>query len=54
MGSSYAWQGNDKVGKGKMTIIEAKPDAAMTSKLEFIAPKETGGARYCFASLRPL
>src|SRR5262245_51942507 len=32
-GSSYAWQGNDKVGKGRMTIVEATPPTRLAYRL---------------------
>ncbi len=38
VGSRYVWQGNDDVGKGSMTIIEATPEKALTMRLEFIEP----------------
>src|SRR4051794_22809904 len=45
VGASYSWQGNDKVGQGKMTIADMTPpkpgqaDAAGISyRLEFIKP----------------
>jgi hypothetical protein len=37
-GAMYAWTGNDKVGEGKMTIVEATPTSKVTTKLEFIKP----------------
>jgi len=37
-GSSYAWSGNDKVGEGRMTIVEAKPGERVRIRLEFIKP----------------
>jgi hypothetical protein len=37
-GASYAWQGNDDVGSGKMTVTEALPPSSVTIKLEFIEP----------------
>jgi uncharacterized protein YndB with AHSA1/START domain len=37
-GSSYAWTGNDKVGEGRMTIVEAKPGERVGIRLEFIKP----------------
>ena len=37
-GSSYAWNGNDKVGAGKMTITDAKPNDRVAINLEFIRP----------------
>ena len=36
--ATYAWVGNDKVGEGKMTIIESQPDARVGIRLEFIKP----------------
>jgi hypothetical protein len=38
VGASYAWQGNDQVGKGKMTIVESRPPEKVEYKLEFIEP----------------
>lgn len=38
VGSSLAWSGNDKVGKGKMTISEAKPGEHLGIDLEFFEP----------------
>jgi uncharacterized protein YndB with AHSA1/START domain len=38
VGSSYAWSGNDKVGEGKMTIVEAKPGERLRLRLEFLKP----------------
>jgi hypothetical protein len=43
-GAGYAWQGNDKVGQGQMTILDAKPPGAagepatLSYRLEFIKP----------------
>ena len=37
-GASYAWKGNDKVGEGRMTIIDARPGQLIAIKLEFIKP----------------
>jgi hypothetical protein len=37
-GSIYAWSGNDKVGEGRMTIVEAVPGERVAIKLEFIRP----------------
>lgn len=36
----YTWSGNDDVGQGKMTIIEAKPPRQVGIRLEFITPWE--------------
>ena len=38
VGASYSWQGNDEVGKGRMTIVESQPPSAIEYKLEFIEP----------------
>jgi hypothetical protein len=38
VGATYAWQGNNKVGQGKMTIKDAKPPASITYELQFIKP----------------
>jgi len=40
-GSTYEWQGNDKVGSGRMTIVDAKPSSQIDIKLEFIKPFES-------------
>jgi len=37
-GASYAWNGNDKVGEGRMTILESKADELVSMKLEFSRP----------------
>ena len=36
--ATYAWVGNDKVGEGRMTIVENEPDTRIGIKLEFIKP----------------
>lgn len=38
VGASYAWEGNDDVGKGKMTITESVPPTRLVQRLEFIEP----------------
>jgi hypothetical protein len=37
VGAIYAWEGNDKVGEGRMTIEERSP-ARIVIKLEFLKP----------------
>lgn len=37
-GASYAWQGNKQVGKGRMTITEARAPSLLALKLEFVEP----------------
>jgi hypothetical protein len=38
VGASYAWDGNDKVGSGKQTIVDVKPNELVRVKLEFFKP----------------
>lgn len=33
-----AWSGNDKVGEGKMTVIESKPSDLVRYRLDFVRP----------------
>lgn len=48
-GASFSWAGNHKVGAGKMTIRESKPDALVQLQLEFLKPfKATNGAEFAF------
>ena len=37
-GAQFAWAGNDKVGKGRMEIMESHPADRIKIKLEFIEP----------------
>jgi polyketide cyclase/dehydrase/lipid transport protein len=39
-GSVYAWDGNSKVGQGRMEITDALPPSQVTIKLDFIKPFE--------------
>ena len=49
--ASYSWTGNDKVGEGRMTIVESEPAVGIGIRLEFIKPwTETCQARFAFAS----
>jgi len=41
VGSTYAWEGNDKVGAGKMTILAVKPNEEVQIKLDFLKPFES-------------
>lgn len=41
IGSSYVWDGNDKVGAGRMTITKADPTYIVEIKLEFLRPFAT-------------
>jgi hypothetical protein len=38
VGAKYAWNGNKKVGEGRMTITESKPNEFIHIKLEFLRP----------------
>ena len=49
VGAGYAWEGNDQVGKGRMTVIESTP-SKVAIKLEFLAPwTATNTATFSFA-----
>src|SRR5579871_5170671 len=37
-GAAYAWTGNNKVGEGRMTIVESRPNELVRIKLEFMKP----------------
>ena len=39
-GAWYRWKGNDDIGSGKMTIIEAQPDQVVRHRIEFFEPWE--------------
>jgi hypothetical protein len=39
-GAAMSWSGNDKVGEGKMTVVESRPDEAVTLKVDFVKPFE--------------
>src|ERR1700709_1017938 len=38
VGATYAWQGNSKVGEGKMTISDSQSPVALRLSLELIKP----------------
>jgi uncharacterized protein YndB with AHSA1/START domain len=38
VGAVYSWSGNNKVGEGRMTLTESKPNERVLIKLEFIKP----------------
>lgn len=40
-GAVYSWAGNRDVGKGRMTITDARPAERVAIKLEFLEPMET-------------
>lgn len=37
-GAIFAWAGNNKVGEGRMTLMESRPSELIRIKLEFIKP----------------
>jgi hypothetical protein len=39
-GAAMAWSGNDKVGEGKMTVVESRPNDAVKLKVDFVKPFE--------------
>jgi carbon monoxide dehydrogenase subunit G len=39
-GAAYAWEGNSKVGSGRMEITEAAPSSKVVIKLDFLKPFE--------------
>lgn len=41
LGAQYAWQGNDKVGAGRMEITEAAQPERTVIKLDFLKPFES-------------
>ena len=48
-GASYSWRGNNKVGEGRMTIIESRPNELIRFKLEFFKPMSgTSDAEFTF------
>jgi Polyketide cyclase / dehydrase and lipid transport len=40
VGSTYEWEGNKKVGQGRMEITESAPSSKISIKLDFIKPFE--------------
>ena len=39
-GAAMSWAGNDRVGEGKMTIVESRPGEAVKLKVDFVKPFE--------------
>jgi hypothetical protein len=49
IGASFKWEGNNKVGVGRMTIAESQPDEAIRLRLDFEKPmKATNMAEFTF------
>jgi hypothetical protein len=54
VGASYQWKGNDKVGEGRMTLIEARPAQSVAIRLEFLKPwTSTSTTRFEFTAVDP-
>jgi uncharacterized protein YndB with AHSA1/START domain len=48
-GATFSWAGNSKVGEGRMTIVESRPDELVRIKLEFLKPfAATSTAEFAF------
>ena len=48
-GAAMSWAGNDKVGEGKMTVVESRPDDAVKLKVDFVKPFEgTSNSEFAF------
>jgi hypothetical protein len=48
-GAIYSWNGNNKVGEGRMTILESRPSDFIRINLEFMRPfKATNTADFTF------
>jgi hypothetical protein len=49
VGATMAWDGNSKIGAGRMTITESKPGGLIRFRLEFFKPmKATNVAEFVF------
>jgi carbon monoxide dehydrogenase subunit G len=49
VGAAMSWDGNKKVGAGRMTIVESAPNNLIRIKLEFLKPfKATNTAEFTF------
>ena len=50
-GAMYAWEGNPKVGSGRMEILESQPCSRLLIKLDFLKPFEAHNqAEFTFAA----
>jgi hypothetical protein len=51
VGASYAWSGNNKIGAGRNTITESRPNERVRFRLEFLKPMvATNTAEFTFQS----
>ena len=50
-GAAMSWSGNDKVGEGKMTVVESQPNDAVKLWVDFVKPFEgTSNSDFAFRS----
>jgi uncharacterized protein YndB with AHSA1/START domain len=48
-GAAFTWAGNDKVGEGRMTIVESRPGELVDIKVDFTRPFEgTNSSAFAF------
>lgn len=48
-GAMFSWAGNNKVGEGRMTLMESRPNELIRIKLEFLKPfQATNTAEFTF------
>ena len=48
-GAAMYWAGNDKVGEGKMTVVESRPNDPVKLKVDFVKPFEgTSTSEFAF------
>lgn len=51
VGAAYSWAGNNKVGSGRMTILESNPNELIVLRLEFLKPfKATNRTEFSFSA----
>jgi hypothetical protein len=54
VGAVFGWSGNNKIGEGRMTIIESRPNDLVRFRLEFFRPfKGTNTAEFTFEPKGP-
>jgi hypothetical protein len=48
-GAIFTWSGNNKVGEGRMTVLESRPDELLRINLQFLKPfKATSTSEFTF------
>lgn len=48
-GAAFSWSGNNRVGQGRMTVVESRPGEVVRFKLEFLRPfSATNTAEFVF------